>query len=191
MRENRPLVEKEGQSASRVLTHPIAWVPALIGGILALIDPSAFIDNKLILLLAKFSAIYTGIKEFAKNSSLQSEALVFYAIVFSAFPFQLIFLWMKCRVYGVPELMVRSMIRQPYSKRVWLLALAPIGVVVGYFGIFFTVQDPSFCAGCTTSSTIGMIVITAGEIIVEIFICLATFILLINARKILSRTPKE
>jgi len=85
MIENRPLVEKEGQSASRVLTHPIAWVPALIGGILALIDPSAFIDNKLILLLAKFSAIYTGINEFAKIAHCRVKLSYFMQLSFPLF----------------------------------------------------------------------------------------------------------
>lgn len=185
-----PVTEKDDSRATRVLTHPIAWVPALVGGILVLLEPSWLIDNKLILLLAKFAATYTGINALASNNSSPGGALAFYAIVFSAFPFQLVLLWRKWVAYRCPELMVKNMTRQPYSKRLWLIALAPLGVAVGYFGIFWVANDPSFCIGCTTNNRVGMVVITALGILAETFVCLATLTLLINARKILSRAPR-
>jgi len=184
------VVMDEDPRAARVLAHPIAWVPALIGGILILFNPNALAGNGLILMLAEFSAACTRINEFVLNSSFPSSALPFYAIVFSAFPVQLVLLWVKCKQYAVPEVFVRNASRLPCVKRLAFIALAPLGVAVGYFAVFLLPSDPSFCIGCTSGSKIVIIVMTASGILVEIFLCLSMFMLSVNARNILFLGPR-
>jgi hypothetical protein len=169
------------KGAARVFAHPIAWLPPIIGGSLALLAPQSIADSEVISILAKFSAIYTGIYELASRSAFQREALTFYSIVFSAFPFQLVLLWLRWKRFVDFGVVIRNFMTLGLGKRLALFALMPLATMVLYWALFFLADDPSFCAGCTTSSKIGMIlIVTCGLLGFSVFLfSTLTFFLII------------
>ncbi|MBS1160353.1 MAG: hypothetical protein H6R15_2772 [Proteobacteria bacterium] len=182
-------VDKDSRAIS-VITHPVAWLPAFVGGCLILFSPFIVVNSDIILMLARFAAFYTSINENIQSSSNPNEALAFYAIVFSAFPFQLIFLWIEWNKKNVAKIIIQNALILPSRKRLILIIAAPVGVVVGYFGVFLVSNDPSLCAGCTSGSKLGMIGLTTAGIMAELLAFLVSITLFLNLNKILPKTSE-
>lgn len=148
--------------SSKILKHPIAWAPPLLGAILVFLAPPSIADHALIQRLAWFSSSYSGIYEQANHSHFPNQALVFYAITNSAFPFQLVFLFRRMLIDMNRDVTIAYLKRLSFWKRVVLIPAAWIGLIVFYISLFFLVEEPSFCKGCETESLVGMILIRTG-----------------------------
>ncbi|MBX3647521.1 MAG: hypothetical protein KF766_07650 [Rhodocyclaceae bacterium] len=150
------------KAAHKVFNHPVAWLPPLLGAMLVYLAPPAIADHVSIQMLARFSASFSGIYEQANRSLFPSQALIFYAITYSAFPFQLAYLGRRWIKFLDKDVTVAFFRRLSYPKRIALMLVSLIGLAAFYWAVFFLTEDPSFCKGCTTDSLVGLIMFQTG-----------------------------
>jgi hypothetical protein len=138
----------------------VAWLPTLVGAIVFFMDSPAIADSWIISLLADFCSHYSNIQNVGEHYAFPNAVRPFYAIIFSAFPFQTIFLWPRWRKYALP-MDLTPLLRQSLWKRILVaLLLHPMAILL-CFTLFFIYDDQNICKGCTTDSKIALFLLVS------------------------------
>lgn len=146
------------EGESQFFLHPATLAPLVIGWVVALFAPDDILEKVSALKgFAEFMSILVPVlPAYASHSAFPEPTLLFFAILWFPFPFQVFSFYRT-----VKKRQEAVLVEHWKTMRLKVSLIWPMVFALGMGGMFYFAKDPSFCQGCVNSSRIGMALIGA------------------------------